>query len=111
VGNRDAHAVVGKAVRNAIERGGDSLTVEDIQEAAGELEVELPSIEPGVLDSLQDPMTTLEHRTGLGSVTDVERMIQELARELDTLPSPRFADFEQRYLDSIARALDERNAT
>jgi len=111
VGNRDAHTVVGKAVRHAIERGGDSLTVEDIQEAASELEVELPSIEPGVLDSLQDPMTTLEHRTGLGSVTDLERMIQELARELDTLPSSRFADFEQRYLDSIARALDERNAT
>jgi argininosuccinate lyase len=111
VSNRDAHAVVGKAVRHAIERGSDSLTLEDIQQAAGELEVELPSIEPGLLDSLQDPMTTLEHRTGLGSVTDVERMIQELARQLDTLPSSRFADFEQRYLDSIVRAIDERNAT
>lgn len=109
VSNRDAHAVVGRAVRIAIAREADELEVDDISAAARDLAVEFPALTPDELAQLQDPGLTIHHHVGVGSVTDVERMIEELSQEVNNVPAARFSDFESAYLDSIATIIEERN--
>lgn len=111
VSNRDAHSVIGRAVREAIARGSEVLEVDDISLAARELGVELPRISADALASIQDPASTVRQRVGVGAVTDVSRMIADLSAELDNVPSARFSDFESGYLDSIAAIIEGRNDT
>jgi argininosuccinate lyase len=108
VSNRRAHTLVGRAVRLAIERGADSLDIDDLKRAAEELGVESPPMDAGELAALQNPATILGQRRGIGSVADVARMIGLLRSQLDHVPPPRFQDFEVRYLASAATYTQER---
>lgn len=108
--NRHAHRLVGYAVRRAIDDERDLLSLEDLREASVELGLELPDIGEDQLADLQDPEVVLASRTGVGSAADVEAMVGELRSALDTVPSPRFGDFEERYLKSIRAEIMERRA-
>jgi argininosuccinate lyase len=108
--NRDAHALVGRAVRLAIERRAKSLASEDLKAAAAHLGIPLPQFTTEDFDAICDPHDIIESRQGTGSVSDVPGMIQELVMRLASVSTDRFGGFEARYLEGVAQELDQRSA-
>lgn len=107
--NGEAHAIVGRAVRLSIDRGGETFVVNDLLNAAKQLGMPEPDIDPAVLQSLQEPATIVGERRGRGSTADLDSMISDLHLSLDALPTPRYLDFEDRYLTAIRKKTGEWN--
>lgn len=107
VTNRNAHALVGRAIREASTRNESEITLADLQLAAKELSIDCPPIPGDRLKQVQDPRHLLSHRIGTGSIADVDAMIQSLTDRLGNVPEPRFSGFEHRFIASVAANIEQ----
>lgn len=108
--NRNAHSLIALAVRMAIERNGEAVEEDDIERAAAALSLDSPGLSEHLLSSLQDPLTVIGARVGIGSVADIDPMIDTLEARLALTQAPRFDGFEGEFLSMIERTINERSA-
>lgn len=99
--NRQAHRLLGAAVRLAIDAGEKVIRLSHLENAARNVGLPAPEVGEAELERLQDPESIVANRKGRGSTSDVSVMISQLRSQLEAVPEPRFHDFEARYLQSI----------
>ena len=83
---RQAHAIVGRLVRNALARGAlpQDVTAADLAGAAGELKIDAPALTDGDVRAALDPAAFIASRVTAGSVnpSEVRRMLGSAARQV-----------------------------
>jgi len=109
--NRDAHRVVGMAVRRAIADGSRPVSAADLSEAAGELGLDIGSISDAEVAELRDPSNLISLRITEGGAGPraMDAMFAELDSAWEAIAERRrshpAAAFEAGFHDSIDHLL------